>query len=64
MAHGVPEAVDDVEADPSAVFDAHGADSIDELLASGPEESDDEAASEDDVAALFSDGLSSPPQDP
>lgn len=61
MPHGVPDSVD-VEADPAAVFEAYGAETVDELLASGSSdlEREQEAAVSDDedvAVALFAEEL-------
>lgn len=59
MQRAVPDPVADVESDPAAVFDAHGADTVDELVASGSEPAPEPGAEADDaeIAALFADGL-------
>ncbi|GAB3691090.1 hypothetical protein GCM10028857_28110 [Salinarchaeum chitinilyticum] len=59
MQRGLPDAARNVEADPGAVFDAHGADSVDELVASdGSPERD--AGSDRAVIRLFEGGLDRP----
>lgn len=59
MEQSAPELVESVEADPGAVFEAHGADSVDELVAPEPPAADhgDDAA----VEGLL-DGSLSPPE--
>lgn len=60
MHPGLPDAVDDVEADPAAVFEACGADSVDELVEHGaPTQSgeSDATASDDAVGSMLTEGL-------
>jgi len=58
MEQSTPELVEAVDADPGAVFDAHGADSVDELVAPEP----DASGSGDDAAVegLLEGSLSAP----
>lgn len=58
MQPGLSDVARDVESDPGAVLDAHGADSIDDLVTPAVEESEsgDDAA----VAGLFEGSLSRP----
>lgn len=61
MQSQVPVPVGDVGPDPEAVFDAHGANTIDELLDSGPAPQARRLSGDDDaVAAFFDDGLTTP----
>lgn len=57
MQTGLTDALDDVDADPGAVFEAHDADSVDELVVGGSEPA---TGQDDDVDALFADGLEAP----
>lgn len=61
MQPGLPDAVDDVEADPAAVFEACGADSVDELVEHGAPTQSGESSPTDDaddaVAAVLTGGL-------
>ncbi|WP_248517907.1 hypothetical protein [Salinarchaeum laminariae] len=59
MQPGLPEAARRVEADPGAVFERHGAESVDELVASGeaPERDD---VSDRAVSSLFEGALARP----
>lgn len=59
MQRGLPEAARHVEADPGAVFDAHGAESVDELVASG-ESPERDTASDRAVIRLFEGDLDRP----
>lgn len=68
MQPGLSEVAGDVEADPGAVFDAHGAESVDELVDGGASEggsagaatAEGDADSDRAVSQLFAGGLDRP----
>lgn len=64
MQPGLSEVAGDVEADPGAVFEAHGAESVDELVADGGAAEGETAGDDSAVDRLFAEELSRPERRP